>query len=460
MKALLRGVVLLSTALSSTCFSPAVRLTRLSTVRLQAQDASTTQHEPSAASSSMNRQDEQQHDSSLRHAYIAEQTRTDFPILNKSVGDEQKPLVYLDSGATSQKPVAVLQALDDYYRTTNANVHRGAHTLSRAATTAYEAARDTVQAFIGAATRNEIVFTSGATEAVNLIAQTYGRQELQAGDRIVLTVCEHHANIVPWQLLAEEKGLDLQFARLTEDEQLDTDHLKSLLNEHTKLVAFQHVSNVLSTTNPVREIVASVRTTAHPDCVVLLDACQSVPHMPVNVQDLGIDFLVASGHKMCGPTGIGFLWGKEELLNRMPPWKGGGEMIDQVTLTGSTWQPAPGRFEAGTPAIAQAVGLGAAIDYLLAVGMDKIHSYEEELGTYLHAQLSEVPGIRVLGPSTGRGGIAAFAHETIHPSDLSTFLDIEGVAIRAGHHCCQPLHAEVGLSHSARASLYFYNTKE
>ena len=460
MKALLRGVVLLSTALSSTCFSPAVRLTRLSTVRLQAQDASTTQHEPSAASSSMNRQDEQQHDSSLRHTYIAEQTRTDFPILNKSVGDEQKPLVYLDSGATSQKPVAVLQALDDYYRTTNANVHRGAHTLSRAATTAYEAARDTVQAFIGAATRNEIVFTSGATEAVNLIAQTYGRQELQAGDRIVLTVCEHHANIVPWQLLAEEKGLDLQFARLTEDEQLDTDHLKSLLNEHTKLVAFQHVSNVLSTTNPVREIVASVRTTAHPDCVVLLDACQSVPHMPVNVQDLGIDFLVASGHKMCGPTGIGFLWGKEELLNRMPPWKGGGEMIDQVTLTGSTWQPAPGRFEAGTPAIAQAVGLGAAIDYLLAVGMDKIHSYEEELGTYLHAQLSEVPGIRVLGPSTGRGGIAAFAHETIHPSDLSTFLDIEGVAIRAGHHCCQPLHAEVGLSHSARASLYFYNTKE
>lgn len=395
------------------------------------------------------------------HAFVAERTRADFPILtnNEVIGDD-KELIYLDSAATSQKPIAVIQALDEYYSKTNANVHRGAHTLSRAATTAYEAARDKVQAFIGATSRNEIVFTSGATDAINLVVQTFGRSTLRAGDRVVLTVCEHHANLVPWQILAEELDLDLQYAKLSSDESLDMKHFRSLIHDRTKIVAFQHVSNVLSIAHPVDQMVSAVRKQAHTDCKILLDACQSVPHMPVNVQELGVDFVVASGHKMCGPTGIGFLWAPEDLLNSMPPWRGGGEMIDQVTLTGSTWQPAPGRFEAGTPAIAQAVGLGAAIDYLNAVGMENIHAYEVELGNYLYKRMTEIPSIRILGPSTNRAGIVAFAHASIHPSDMSTFLDIEGVAIRAGHHCCQPLHDQVGLSHSARASIYFYNTRE
>ena len=392
---------------------------------------------------------------------VADKTRKDFTILtDRKLGEKQTPLVYLDSAATSQKPQQVLDQIDNYYRRLNANVHRGAHTLSREATAAYEAAREKVQAFIHAASRDEVVFTSGATEAINLIVQTYGRENLKEGDEVVLTVTEHHANLVPWQMLAKEKGFTIKYAKLSsETGALDLDHFASLLSSKTKMVGFQHVSNVLAAINPVREMVEIVRN-ASPDAKIVLDACQSVPHMPVNVQELGVDFLVASGHKMCAPTGIGFLWGKLDLLNNMPPYQGGGEMIDEVTLEGSTFQPSPARFEAGTPAIAQAVGLGAAIDYLNEIGMENIEAYEMELGHYLYERLSEIPGLTILGPKSNRVGLAAFYHESIHPSDLSSFLDMDGVAIRAGHHCCQPLHKELGFSHSARASLAFYNTKE
>ena len=398
---------------------------------------------------------------SLPHAYIAGDTRADFTLLTeRGFGKDGKtPIVYLDSAATSQKPEAVLDAINNYYRSSNSNVHRGAHTLSREATEAYELARDKVKEFIGAPSRNEIVFTSGATDALNIVAYSYGRAFLQEGDEIILTVAEHHSNLVPWQIVAAEKKLILKFVNLLDGE-LDLGHLKSLLTEKTKILSFQHVSNVLACINPVVEIVHMVRQSS-PHCKVVLDACQSVPHMPVNVVSLGVDFLAASGHKMCGPTGIGFLWGRENLLNSMPPWKGGGEMIDQVTLTTSTWQSAPGRFEAGTPAIAQAIGLGAAIDYLNGVGMENINAYEHELAEYLYERLSSVPGITILGPSNPakRAALCAFAHETVHPSDISTFLDIEGIAVRSGHHCCQPLHQSLDISHSTRASLYFYNTK-
>jgi len=388
--------------------------------------------------------------------------RKDFEILRRNITDKNIPLVYLDSAATSQKPKIVVEKLTEYYSQLNSNVHRGAHTLSRESTSAYEAARDKVAKFIHAYGRNEIIFTSGATESINLVAQSYGRLNLKEGDEIVLTVAEHHANIVPWQILAQEKKIKLRFVKLDEKlEKLNLAHMESLLNDNTKFVSFQHVSNVLGCINPVHEMVAMVRRKS-PNAKILLDACQSVPHMPVDVQKLQVDFLAASGHKMCGPTGIGFLWGREELLNDMPPWKGGGEMIDQVTLEGSTWQLSPGRFEAGTPAIAQAIGLGVAIDYLADLGMDRIEEYEHELAQYLFDCMQTVPGIHILGPKNGKDRVAlcSFYHESIHPSDLSAFLDMEGVAVRAGHHCCQPLHQELGLSHSARASLYIYNTKE
>lgn len=406
---------------------------------------------------------QQQQHQELPHAYVAARTRPDFTILSRTVTDQNAPLVYLDSAATSQKPKQVLAAMDRYYERQNANVHRGAHTLSREATAAYEAARDKVADFVQARSRNEIIFTSGATESINLVVATYGRQNLVEGDEVLLTASEHHSNLVPWQMLAQERGLILKFVRTDPATGgLDLAHFESLLSPRTKFVSFQHVSNVLACINPVQTMVALVRAHAHTDAVILLDACQSVPHLPTNVRDLDVDFLVASGHKMCGPTGIGFLWGKLDLLNSMPPWKGGGEMIDQVTLEGSTWQDSPARFEAGTPAIAQAIGLGAAVDYLTAIGMDEIASYEHELAAYLYERLAAVPGIHILGPTDvqQRTALCAFTHDTVHPSDLSTFLDMDGVAIRAGHHCCQPLHAELGVTHSARASLYFYNTQE
>ena len=396
------------------------------------------------------------------HASVADKTRPDFAILATTLPDTNKPLIYLDSAATSQKPKQVLQALESYYQTLNSNVHRGAHTLSREATAAYEGARDKLQQFVNAKSRNEIVFTSGATESINLVVYSYARTKLKAGDEVVLTEMEHHSNLVPWQMLAESNGVSLRFCKMDRTTGgVDLAEFQSLLSPKTKMVAFQHVSNVAGCINPVADMVAMVREHS-PDAKILLDACQSIPHMPVDVQALGVDFLAASGHKMCGPTGIGFLWAPEELLNAMPPFQGGGEMIDQVTLEGSTYVPAPGRFEAGTPAIAQAIGLGAAVDYLQAIGMDNIEAYEHEIAEYLVRRLQEVPGVTILGPTSGttRAALCAFVVEGVHPSDLSTFLDMEGIAIRAGHHCCQPLHNSLGYSHSARASLYFYNTKE
>lgn len=399
----------------------------------------------------------------MKHAAIAETTRNDFEILTKTkIGEKEKPLVYLDSAATSQKPKQVIDAITHYYSTKNANVHRGAHFLSREATAAYEDARDTISLFINANSRNEIVFTSGATEAINLVASSYGRTYLKEGDEILISEMEHHANLIPWQILAQQTGAVLRHVQVDfEKGGLDFDQMNTLLNEKTKIVALQHASNVMATINPVKDIVSEVRAKS-PDAVILLDACQSVPNRPVDVQDLGVDFLAASGHKMCGPTGIGFLWGREELLNSMPPYMSGGEMIDEVTMEGATYAKAPARFEAGTPAIAQAVGLGAAIKYLQAIGMENISAYEHELADYMHRRMKEVEGVNVLGPPVGeeRAALCAFWVDNVHPSDLSTFLDMEGVAIRAGHHCCQPLHQAKDISHSARASLYFYNTKQ
>lgn len=393
----------------------------------------------------------------FKYAHVAEKARPDFPILSRQLPNNRS-LVYLDSAATSQKPQAVLDVLNEYYLSQNSNVHRGAHTLSREATEAYEAARDKVANFIGAKSRNEIIFTGGATESINLVVQTYIRQNLKEGNEIITTECEHHANIVPYQMIAEELGLKVRYVRLNPETGLPNwDELDELLNEKTRFVAFAHVSNTLGGINPVHELVEKIRKY---DCRILLDSCQSVPHMQVDVQKLNVDFLVASGHKMCAPTGIGFLWAPEDLLNTMPPYRGGGEMIERVTLEGTTWQPAPARFEAGTPAIAQAIGLGAAIDYIQSIGMDQVEAYEAELAEYLYEQLQTVDGLRILGPSEHRVALACFSHPSVHPSDLGSFLDMEGVAVRAGHHCCQPLHTAVGLSHSARASLAFYNTKE
>ena len=411
----------------------------------------------------------------LNDADLPKKLRSDFVILSNPVpSNPTKPLIYLDSAATSQKPEFVTSAITHYYETANSNVHRGAHALSRDATQKYEDARDKIAKFINANNRREIVFTSGATEALNLVAMTYGRSFLKEGDEVIVSVMEHHSNIVPWQILQEELGIVLKFIPLTEDKTiLDMDAFESLLSSKTKLVSIQHASNVMGCVHPIDTIIEKTRSLASPSCKILIDACQSVPHMPMNVQNYDIDFLAASGHKMCGPTGIGFLWGKEDLLNSMPPFQGGGEMIQDVFLSHSTYAPSPGRFEAGTPAIAQAIGLGAAIDYINSIGEDgmkRIYDYEKEIGLYLYRRMSELDGITILGPNpdlneinsknTERTAIVSFVCDGVHPSDLSTFLDMEGVAIRAGHHCCQPLHRELGLSHSARASLYFYNTKE
>jgi len=387
--------------------------------------------------------------------------RSDFPLLEQDVSGS--PLVYLDSAATSQKPRSVLRAMTEHQERDNANVHRGAHTLSMRSTEAYEAAREKVANFIHAASAREIVFTRGCTEAINLVAASWGAANLQAGDEVVLTVMEHHSNIVPWQLLAESRGIVLKYARLhAENETLDMGHLESLVEPgKTKLIGVAHVSNTLGCQTDVQRVANLAKSVG---AKVLVDACQSVPHMPVDVQSLGADFLVASGHKMLGPTGIGFLWAPYDVLAEMPPWQGGGEMIDEVTLAGVTFAPPPGRFEAGTPAITQAIGLGAACDYLTALGMERVEEYERELGRRLYEKLSAIDGLRIYGPPPsvegGRAALCAFNIDGIHASDLATFLDTEGFAVRAGHHCTQPLHAELDAAGSARASLYVYNTPE
>ncbi len=385
-------------------------------------------------------------------ADLAAQTRPDFPILQRRVND--RPLIYLDNAATSQKPRSVLEAWRTYYETSNANVHRGAHTLSTEATEAFEAARAKVARFIGAAPA-EIVFTRNASEAINLVAQTWGRQ-LQPGDEILVSAMEHHSNLVPWQLLTQQTGAVLKVAPLTPEGELDVAAYRALVGDRTRLVAMAHVSNTLGCFLPVAEVVAAAQRVG---AKVLLDACQSVPHMPIDVKALGCDWLVASGHKMCGPTGIGFLYGRQEVLQAMPPFLGGGEMIAEVFWDRSTYAAPPHRFEAGTPAIGEAIALGAAVDYLSAIGMERIHAWETELGQYLYAQLQTLAGITTYGPAHRAALVSFTASHGIHANDLAAMLDREGIAIRSGHHCTQPLHRDLGLSGTARASLYFYNTK-
>ncbi len=386
-----------------------------------------------------------------------EAIRADFPILSRRV--KNKPLVYLDSAASSQKPAQVLDAMDRYYRETHANVHRGVHTLSEEATAQYEAARATVSEFIGACCPKEVIWTRNATEAINLVAYSWGRANLKAGDRVLLTEMEHHANLVPWQILAAERGVQLDFVPVADNGTLILDHLDRLLTPRTKLFGFTAASNVLGTINPVRQLTDAAHKVG---ALVLLDACQSVPHMPVNVQELDIDFMAFSGHKMLGPTGSGVLWGRREILNAMPPFMGGGDMIREVHLRDFKPSELPWKFEAGTPAIAEAIGLAAAVDYLNAVGMDAIHAAERKLTAYAMERMSEVEGLKILGPSAEqRGGLVSFVLGDIHPHDIAAALDtIVGIAIRAGHHCAMPLHERYRIPASARASFYLYTTRE
>ncbi len=388
--------------------------------------------------------------------YDLDAVRADFPVLTEAHHDDV-PLVYLDNAATSQKPRQVIDALVAYYQRYNANVHRGIHKLSEEATQAYEDSRTKIKRFINASSRREVIFTSGTTESINLVAQAWGRANLQAGDVVVSTVMEHHSNIVPWQLLAAERGFSIRYVPLLSDGTLDFDAYTSLLrSEPVKLVTVMHVSNVLGTINPIAEM---ARQAHEAGALILVDGAQSVPHMPIDVQALDVDFYAFSGHKMVGPTGIGVLFGKRQHLEAMPPWMGGGDMISTVRLEGSTWNELPYKFEAGTPIIAGAIGLGAAVDYLNALGMDCIHAYEKALTAYAVERLSEVPQLNLLGPDAARrGAVTAFTFAGIHPHDLAQLLDQQGIAIRAGHHCAMPLHEQLGLAASARASFYLYNT--
>ena len=390
--------------------------------------------------------------------YDVEAIRADFPILAQE-HHPGVPLVYLDNAASSQKPNLVIDAMDDYYRRYNANVHRGVHKLSEMATFAYEEARIKVKKFINAASKREIIYTRGTTESINLVAQTWGRANLGPGDVVVSTEMEHHSNIVPWQMLAAEKGFRIRYVPLLPDFTLDLDALKRILHdEPVKLVTLMHVSNVLGTINPVAEI---TRLAHEAGALVLVDAAQSVPHMPVDVRALDVDFLAFSGHKMVGPTGSGILYGRRALLEAMPPWMGGGDMISRVKLDGSTWNELPYKFEAGTPSVAEGIGLGYAVDYLTGVGMGNIEAHEHLMVAYALERLVEVPGITLYGPEAEqRAGVATFTMEGIHPHDLAQLLDGSGVAVRAGHHCAQPLHDCLSLSASTRASFYLYNTPQ
>ena len=391
---------------------------------------------------------------------LAAITRPDFPLLAQTacLGEH---LIYLDHAATSQKPRQVLEALQHYYDHDNANVHRGAHQLSARATEGFEAARGKAAAFIGAASPREIVFTRNASEAINLVARSWGEANLKPGDEILLTVMEHHSNLVPWQLLAARTGCVLRHAGLTETGELDLEDLRSQINGRTKLVSLVQVSNTLGCLNPIEAIAPLAHAAG---ALLLVDACQSLPHLPVDVAQLDCDFLVASSHKLCGPTGMGFLWAREALLEAMPPFLGGGEMIQDVYLDHSSWAELPHKFEAGTPAIGEAIGMGAALDYLQGLGLDRIHAYEQQLTRLLFDRLGAIDGVRVLGPTPqqqpDRGALAAFTVEGIHANDLAALLDSAGICIRSGHHCTQPLHRLYGIAGSARASLSFTTTVE
>ena len=408
-------------------------------------------------------------------SFDVDRIRKDFPILARSVRDG-RPLVYLDSANTSQKPQQVIDAIDDYYARHNANIHRATHQLGEEATEAYEGARIKVAGFIGAREESEVVFTKNISEGINLVAYAMGnaatsgpeaeRFRVGPGDEIVITEMEHHSNIVPWQLLAQRTGATLRWFGVTDDGRLDLDRIDELVTERTKVVALAHQSNVLGTINPVRDVVAKAHAVG---ALVVVDGAQAVPHMPVDVQDVGADFYGFTAHKLCGPTGIGVLWGRRELLETLPPFLGGGEMIETVWMERSTYAPPPHKFEAGTMPIAEAVGLSAAIDYLtgVGVGLDAVRAHELDVLSYALESLRQVPGLRVLGPLTPahRGTAISFTLEggdgrEIHPHDVSQVLDAEGVAVRAGHHCARPLHRRYGVTASTRASLYLYNTRE
>jgi cysteine desulfurase/selenocysteine lyase len=382
------------------------------------------------------------------------QIRLDFPILTREVRPGVQ-LVYLDSTATTQKPTQVIKAMDEYYQKYNSNVHRGVHTLAEEATAAYEAARQRAADFIHAQHAKEIIFTRNTTESINLVAYTWGRTFLHEDDLIILTEMEHHSNIVPWQILAAEKGIRLEYIPITPDGLLQLDEYRKLLKQKPRLVAFTHMSNVLGTINPAKEIVQLAHQSG---AVTLIDGAQSVPHFPVDVQDLDVDFLAFSSHKVCGPTGIGVLYGKIGYLNKMPPFMGGGEMIKKVLLHSFTPNDVPHKFEAGTPAIAEAVGLHAALDYVDWVGRDKIAAHEREIIAYALERLDEVPGLKVIGPDAShKGGVAAFTLDGIHPHDIAQVLDQDGIAVRAGHHCAMPLHDKFNIPATTRASFYLYN---
>jgi len=381
--------------------------------------------------------------------------REDFPILRQTV--HGKPLVYLDNAATTQKPRAVLDALMAYYSEENANVHRGVHLLSERATQAFGDARATVQRFINAASAHEIVFTRNATEGINLVAQTFGRTRLGPGDEVLISAMEHHSNIVPWQMVCEEKGASLRVIPITDEGALQLEEYERLLGPHTKLVSIVHLSNVLGTINPVQQMIATAHRRGVP---VLIDGSQATHHMTVDVQALDADFYVFTGHKLYGPTGIGVLYGKERLLEEMPPYQGGGDMIKSVTFEKTTYNALPYKFEAGTPNIAGAIGLAAAVDYITGIGMDRISARERELLAYGTAALSAVPGLTLIGTAAEKSSVLSFVMDGVHPHDIGTVVDQEGVAIRTGHHCAQPLMQRLGIPATARASLALYNTRE
>ena len=381
--------------------------------------------------------------------------RRDFPLLSSQL--HGKPVIYLDSAVSGQMPLQVIERMSHYERLEHTNVHRGVSTLSQEATDHFEAAREKVRKFLGAKSIKEIVWTRGTTEAINLVAQTFGRMRVQAGDEILLSGMEHHANIVPWQMLAQEKGATIKVIPMTDEGELILDSLDELLTSRTKLVGVVHVSNVLGTVNPVKEIIARAHAKGIP---VLVDGAQSVPHLAVDVQDLDADFFVFSGHKLSGPTGIGVLYGKLALLEAMPPWHGGGSMIRNVTWEKTTYMGAPAKFEAGTPPIAAAIGLGVAIDYLNALGLDRIAAYEHELLVNATEQLSALPGLRILGTARDKASVISFVVEGIHPHDLGSLLDGEGVVVRAGHHCAQPVMTRFNVPATTRASFAYFNTRD
>ncbi|RME78661.1 MAG: cysteine desulfurase [Chloroflexi bacterium] len=385
------------------------------------------------------------------------QIRQDFPILHQTVNG--KPLVFLDSAASSQKPLAVIETIDTYYRQYNANVHRGIYQISEKASAAYEQARKKIGRFINARSWREVIYTRNATESINLVAYSWGLSRLKPGDVILSTEMEHHANIVPWQQVAARTGAQVRYIPVDEQGYLDMAAFEAMLTPQVRLVAVTHMSNVLGTINPVEEIISKAHQAG---AKVLLDAAQSAPHMPIDVQALDCDFLAFSGHKMLGPTGIGILWARREILEAMPPFMTGGDMISQVTFSGSTWNELPWKFEAGTPAIAQAIGLGAAVDYLVRLGMDNVRQHEIELTAYALDRLNQVEGLRIYGPQNPqhRGGAVAFTLGSIHPHDVAAVLDGEGIAVRAGHHCAMPLHDKLGLVATTRASFYIYNLPE